>query len=139
VLLCSRAAEWTAAFCALSLQRTHDIASSIFSYGPADRARELQGFHDVAGALDAASRLVIRMGHLAANRRIQPDRYQYSRLSRRSRSQRHSSSYVPFRNANLLSAAVSWAEVLGRMRCSLGPVGRLIGYPRLPKVVFPGV
>jgi len=38
--------------------------------------------------------------------------------------------YVPFRNANLLSAAVSWAEVLGAERIYIGAVQQdSSGYP----------
>jgi len=120
-------------------QRTHDIAMLHFSYGQRTEARELKAFHDVAGALDAASRLVIRMGHLAA--------IGGSSLTDTS---------IPvsppisepetFRRRMSLSGTLTCFPLLSAgPRCSgecgvlWGRGGRLIGVPGLPKVVFPGV
>ena len=47
------------------------------------------------------------------------------------------SSYVPFRNANMLSAAVSWAEVLGADAIFVGAVQEdSSGYPDCRKEFF---
>ena len=47
-------------------------------------------------------------------------------------------SYVPFRNAHLLSAAVSWAEVIGGARgLRRRGLGGLVGLPGLPPGVLP--
>ena len=48
--------------------------------------------------------------------------------------------YVPFRNAHFLSAAVSWAEVLGAERIYIGAVQQdMLGLSGLPSGVLSGV
>jgi 7-cyano-7-deazaguanine synthase len=47
------------------------------------------------------------------------------------------SSYVPFRNANLISIAVSWAEVIGANKIFIGAVEEdSSGYPDCRKVFY---
>lgn len=118
-------------------QGTHDIAMLHFSYGQRTEARELKAFHDVAGALGAASRLVIRMGYLAAigGSSLTDTSIPVSPADLGARD--IPSSYVPFRNANLLSAAVSWAEVLGANAVFFGAVEEdSSGYPDCRKSFF---
>lgn len=90
--------------------RTHRIAMLHAQYGQRTAGRELQAFHAIADAVGASARLVIRMEHFAAmggsaltdHTIAVPDKPAHTVPV----------TYVPFRNANLLAAAVSWAEVI---------------------------
>ena len=98
----------TAAYAA----REYSLAFLHANYGQLTESRELLAFHDIADFYRAADRLVVSMEHLA--------RIGGSSLTDRSIPVTKAdlsfkgvpSSYVPFRNANLLSVAVSWAEVM---------------------------
>jgi len=100
------------------------------SYGQRTQARELRAFGAIADYLKAKHRLVISMDHLRliggsslTDRRLPVPPADLTRAD-------IPNSYVPFRNANLLSAAVSWAEVLGARAVYLGAVEEdSSGYP----------
>ena len=108
----------------------HELALLHVNYGQRTEARELQAFHAIADHFRAAERLVVSLDHLVAiggssltDRRIPV-----------SEADLHSSgipsSYVPFRNANFLSVAVSWAEVLKAGSVYVGAVEEdSSGYP----------
>lgn len=112
--------------------REHALAMLHANYGQRTEAREQQAFHAVAGhyGVPPERRLVVSLGHLAAiggscltDRSIdvpegEPDREGIP------------VSYVPFRNANLLSVATSWAEVLGAAAIYFGAMEEdSSGYP----------
>jgi 7-cyano-7-deazaguanine synthase len=108
----------------------NDLALLHVSYGQRTEARELQAFHAIADHLGALHRLAIRMEHLAAiggSSLTDPSiPVTVADLHRRE----IPTSYVPFRNATLLSAAVSWAEVLGAREVYIGAVEEdSSGYP----------
>jgi 7-cyano-7-deazaguanine synthase len=109
---------------------THDIAVLHLNYGQRTEARELRAFHEVADFYEAGQRLVVSMEHLTA--------IGGSSLTDRSMPVTKAdldakgipSSYVPFRNANMLSVAVSWAEVIGARAIFVGAVEEdSSGYP----------
>jgi len=95
--------------------RDHEVAMLHASYGQRTAAREERAFHAIADhyGIPEARRLVADLSHLAA--------MGGSSLTDRSIAVSDGalgregipSSYVPFRNANLLATATSWAEVLG--------------------------
>jgi 7-cyano-7-deazaguanine synthase len=109
-----------------------DLAMLHTSYGQRTAARELQAFHDIADhyGVSDSQRLVVDIAHLAA--------IGGSCLTDRSLAvpagdlvrEGVPSSYVPFRNANLLAIATSWGEVLGARRIYFGAMEEdSSGYP----------
>lgn len=110
--------------------QTCDVAALHLNYGQRTERRELQAFHSIADHYHIKNRLVISMEHLAriggssltdASIPVAP-----ANLSR----QGIPTSYVPFRNANFLAVAVSWAEVLGARWIYIGAVEEdSSGYP----------
>jgi 7-cyano-7-deazaguanine synthase len=115
----------------------YSLALLHLNYGQRTESRELQAFHDIADFYRVEHRLVIPMEHLA--------KIGGSSLTDRSipvaaadlTSGGIPTSYVPFRNANLLSAAVSWAEVLGGRAVFIGAVGEdSSGYPDCRKEFY---
>ena len=110
--------------------RDHRVAALHADYGQRTEARERACFEALADHFGAARRLVVDFTALRA--------IGGSSLTDRSIPVREGqpepgvvpSSYVPFRNAHLLSAAVSWAEVLGAHHVYIGAVWEdSSGYP----------
>lgn len=112
--------------------REHDLALLHANYGQRTEARELQAFEDLAEhfAVPAERRLVVDFTSL---RQIGGSSLTDSRLPVRHGEPEEGvipSSYVPFRNAHLLAAATSWAEVLGAVSVYVGAVeADSSGYP----------
>jgi len=100
------------------------------NYGQRTERRELQAFHAIADRYGVGRRMVISLEHLAQiggssltdpALPVSPARLDATGIP---------TSYVPFRNANLLAAAVSWAEVLGARAVFIGAVEEdSSGYP----------
>src|ERR1700726_3204566 len=113
--------------------QSHQLALLHASYGQRTEARERRAFEEIADFYAVRDRLVIRFDSLAqiggsalTDRKIAvPDSGQPAA---------HSAdipiTYVPFRNAHFLSAAVSWAEVMGANAIFVGAVAEdSSGYP----------
>jgi len=111
-------------------RQTYDIALLHINYGQRTEARELAAFTDIADHYRIDRRLVVSMEHLAAvggssltDRSIPVSRADLS-------SKGIPTSYVPFRNGNMLAVAVSWAEVIGARAIVVGAVEEdSSGYP----------
>jgi len=112
--------------------QTHDLALLHANYGQRTESRELSSFEALADRFGVAAerRLVVDFTSL---RQIGG-----SSLTDRSIAVRHGepeegvvpSSYVPFRNAHLLAASTSWAEVIGAAAIFVGAVeADSSGYP----------
>jgi 7-cyano-7-deazaguanine synthase len=116
----------TAAFAA----REHRLAFLHANYGQRTEGRELACFHSLADHFAAEARLVV---DFSALRQIGGSSLTDSSLPVREGEPVEGvvpSSYVPFRNAHLLSAAVSWAEVIGARAVFVGAVWEdSSGYP----------
>jgi 7-cyano-7-deazaguanine synthase len=110
--------------------RGHRLACLHARYGQRTEAKELACFHALADHFGAETRLVVDLPHL---REIGGSSLTDPRLPVREgppEAGRIPTSYVPFRNANLLSAATSWAEALGAMAVFIGAVWEdSSGYP----------
>jgi len=100
------------------------------AYGQRTEARELCAFNTLADFYHAEHRLVCRLDHL---QQIGGSSLTDSSMPVEiANLDRHDipSSYVPFRNAHLLSIAVSWGEVLGARKIFVGAVEEdSSGYP----------
>jgi 7-cyano-7-deazaguanine synthase len=100
------------------------------NYGQRTEQRELQAFQDIAGYYNADNRLVLDLSvfrEIGGSSLTDPA-IPVSRANLESTE--IPTSYVPFRNANFLSAAVGWAEVLGVNNIYIGAVEEdSSGYP----------
>jgi len=118
------------ALTAALVAQEHRVAFLHANYGQRTESRELACFFRLADHYGAAARLVV---DFQALRQIGG-----SSLTDRTIAVREGApidgvvptSYVPFRNAHLLSAATSWAEVLGAQAIAVGAVWEdSSGYP----------
>jgi 7-cyano-7-deazaguanine synthase len=110
--------------------REHRLAFLHARYGQRTEAKELVCFHALADHFAAERRLVVDFHDL---RRIGGSSLTDPGLPVREGDPAEGvvpSSYVPFRNAHLLAAAVSWGEVIGARAVFLGAVWEdSSGYP----------
>ncbi len=110
--------------------QTYKLALIHINYGQRTEERELKAFHDIADFYKAEKRLVIDFEHFTkiggsslTDKSIKVSKADLS-------SKEIPSSYVPFRNANILSACVSWAEVVSAEAIFIGAVYEdASGYP----------
>jgi 7-cyano-7-deazaguanine synthase len=113
--------------------QSHALALLHASYGQRTETRERRAFEEIADFYGVEDRLMIRLdsfaqigGSALTDRKIA--------VPESSNCAPHSSeipiTYVPFRNAHFLSAAVSWAEVIGAGAIFVGAVAEdSSGYP----------
>jgi 7-cyano-7-deazaguanine synthase len=110
--------------------RERELAMLHISYGQRTENRELKAFNDVTDFYKAERRMTASIAHLA---RIGGSSLTDSRIEVGQAdldSKEIPTSYVPFRNAHLLSIATSWAEVIGADRIYIGAVAEdSSGYP----------
>ena len=100
------------------------------SYGQRTESRERQAFNDIADFYGVANRLDVSIEYLAkiGGSSLTDGKIPVSAADLSSKE--IPSSYVPFRNANMLAIATSWAEVLGANGIYIGAVGEdSSGYP----------
>ncbi|MBI5474727.1 MAG: 7-cyano-7-deazaguanine synthase QueC [Ignavibacteriae bacterium] len=110
--------------------QAHELALVHFNYGQRTERRELQAFEAIADHFHVARRLVISIEHLAAIGGSSLTDTSMKVASANLKSKEIPTSYVPFRNANMLSAAVSWAEVIAASSIFVGAVEEdSSGYP----------
>lgn len=115
---------------AIAQAENRSIAFLHISYGQLTEARERQAFNDIADYYGVDERLDISIEHLAkiGGSSLTDSDIAVSEADLKSRE--IPTSYVPFRNANMLSIAVSWAEVLGANAIYIGAVAEdSSGYP----------
>lgn len=115
---------------ALARQKTSDIALLHVNYGHLTESRELKAFTEIADHYGIRRRLVVDIGYLheiGGSALTDPSiPLPAGRLDR----PEIPLSYVPFRNANLLAVATSWAEVLSATEIYIGAVEEdSSGYP----------
>ena len=110
--------------------REHRLAFLHGNYGQRTEAKELACFHALADHFGAERRLVVDFSDL---RQIGGSSLTDAAIPVREGEPVDGvvpSSYVPFRNAHLLAAAVSWGEVLGARAIFVGAVWEdSSGYP----------
>ncbi len=111
----------------------HRLALLHSSYGQRTEARELQSFQEIAAHYSAPFRLHIDQRYLSSiggSALTDPWIAVPAADLVAAQAGRIPVTYVPFRNAHFLSAAVSWAEVLGTRRIFIGAVEQdSSGYP----------
>ena len=110
--------------------KTYRLAMIHINYGQRTETRELQAFHEIADYYKAEKRLVIDFGHFTkiGGSSLTDKNIEVAQADLGSKE--IPSSYVPFRNANILSACVSYAELIGAVAVFIGAVYEdASGYP----------
>ena len=100
------------------------------SYGQRTERRERKAFNDIADFYSVKERLNISIEHLAriGGSSLTDESIKVTEANLKSKE--IPTSYVPFRNANMLSIAVSWAEVIEACSIYIGAVAEdSSGYP----------
>ena len=125
--------------CAALAARDYEAYGIHFSYGQRTEARELAAARRVAAAVGLRELLELKMdlfrrigGSALTDSSIAvPDAVEEDAAASSQRTGKDVPvTYVPFRNAHFLSAAVSWAEVLGARTVFIGAVEQdSSGYP----------
>ena len=115
---------------AIARQEADELAFLHVSYGQRTEERERRAFEELANHYQVKQRLVVSLEHLAQiGGSSLTDRNMAVTSANLSR-QGIPTSYVPFRNAHLLSVATSWAEVIGARAIYIGAVAEdSSGYP----------
>lgn len=118
----------------------NEMAFLHLNYGQRTEARELKAFDDIADFYGVKKKLVVDVKYLKeiggsalTDEKIQvPLRTPNSELPAGI-----PITYVPFRNAHLISIAVSWAEVIGAKKIYIGAVEEdSSGYPDCREVFY---
>lgn len=115
---------------AIAAREADELAMLHVSYGQRTEAREYQAFSDIADFYGVTKRLTASLDYLTkiGGSSLTDQTIEVSRANLVSTE--IPTSYVPFRNAHLLSIATSWAEVIGAQRIYIGAVAEdSSGYP----------
>lgn len=114
----------------MAADQSNDLAFLHISYGQRTESRERKAFNDIADFYRVEKRLDISIEHLAkiGGSSLTDQKIEVSEADLDSK--QIPTSYVPFRNANMLSIAVSWAEAIGADAIYIGAVTEdSSGYP----------
>jgi 7-cyano-7-deazaguanine synthase len=115
---------------AIAKAENEEIAFLHISYGQLTEKRERKAFNDIANFYDVEKRLDVSIEYLAkiGGSSLTDKNIEVSEADLES--VEIPTSYVPFRNANILAIATSWAEVLGANSIYIGAVAEdSSGYP----------
>ncbi len=115
---------------AMAREENENLAFLHISYGQRTENRERKAFNDIADHYGVEKRLDISIEHLAMIGGSSLTDENIAVTEADLESKKVPTSYVPFRNANMLSIAVSWAEIIGAGRIYIGAVAEdSSGYP----------
>ena len=99
-----------------------DLALVHINYGQRTESKELDSFHKIANHYNVKKKLVIDFAHFQkiggsslTDKGMQVSKADLNNME-------VPTSYVPFRNANILSACVSWAEIINAKAIFIGAV-----------------
>lgn len=115
---------------AIAREEADELAFLHVSYGQRTEARERKAFNDIADFYGVEKRLDVSIEYLAriGGSSLTDIGIEVSEADLGSKE--IPTSYVPFRNANMLSIATSWGEVIGAGRIYVGAVAEdSSGYP----------
>ena len=110
--------------------KDYDLAFAHINYGQRTENRELKAFNDLANHYNVSRRIIIDFNHLSKIGGSSLTDKGIEVTNADLESEEIPTSYVPFRNANILTACVSWAEVIGAEAIYIGAVHEdSSGYP----------
>lgn len=115
---------------AIAKAENDEVAFLHVSYGQRTEKRERKAFNDIADFYNVEERMEVSIEHLAkiGGSSLTDEKIEVSEANLDAKE--IPTSYVPFRNANILAIAVSWAEVLGAKAIYIGAVAEdSSGYP----------
>lgn len=107
-----------------------ELAFLHVNYGQRTEKRESKSFNDIADYYNVKDRMVVDLKHLASigGSSLTDNNIAVSKADLSNKEV--PTSYVPFRNAHILSACVSWAEVINAAAVFIGAVWEdSSGYP----------
>jgi len=120
-----------------ALQQGFEVCALHVHYGQKTQEREAQAFNEICAVFRIDKILDIDISHLAAIGGSSLTDSTIDITKANLESSEIPTSYVPFRNANLLSIAVSWAEVIGAQTIIIGAVEEDgSGYPDCRRKFF---
>ena len=108
----------------------YELAFLHVNYGQRTEKRELKAFNDIADFYSVVDKMVVDLKHLSfiGGSSLTDKNIEVSKADLLSKEV--PTSYVPFRNAHILSACVSWAEVVNAKAIFIGAVWEdSSGYP----------
>ncbi len=122
---------------AIAKNKNYELYFLHINYGQKTEKRELKAFKDLAEYYDAKNKLIVDISYLKeiggsslTDDSINVEKGNIDRVG-------VPSSYVPFRNANIISIATSWAEVIGATKIFIGAVEEdSSGYPDCRKIFY---
>lgn len=115
---------------AMAVAENNDVAFLHISYGQRTEARERKAFNDIADFYEVKDRLDVSIEYLAKIGGSSLTDASMNVTEADLESKEIPTSYVPFRNANMLAIATSWAEVIGATSIYIGAVAEdSSGYP----------
>lgn len=115
----------------------YQLAFLHLNYGQKTENRELKAFKDIADYYNVSERLIVNLDYLAriGGSSLTDKSIEVSKADLKNTE--IPTSYVPFRNGNILSIAVSWAEVIGAKKIFIGAVEEdSSGYPDCREVFY---
>lgn len=107
------------------------------NYHQRTEERELKAFNDIADYYNVKKRIIVDLSFLkqVGGSSLTDEKIKVEKSIQKING--IPSTYVPFRNANILSQAVSWAEVIGAEAVFIGAVEQdSPGYPDCRKVFY---
>ncbi|KAA3596797.1 MAG: 7-cyano-7-deazaguanine synthase QueC [Calditrichaeota bacterium] len=115
---------------AIAESQNYDLAFLHLNYGQRTEKKELECFNDLSEHFKVKAKLVVDVSHLAKIGGSSLTDSAIPVTEANLETTEIPSSYVPFRNANILAIAVSWAEVIGAKKIFIGAVEEdSSGYP----------
>ncbi len=115
---------------AIARGENEEIGFLHVSYGQLTEKRERKAFNDIADFYGVEKRLVVSIEYLARIGGSSLTDKNIEVTEANLKSDKIPTSYVPFRNANMMAIATSWAEVLGANSIYVGAVAEdSSGYP----------
>lgn len=110
--------------------QNYELSFAHINYGQRTERKELTAFNEIANFYSVKNKLVIDYTHLTriGGSSLTDKNIEVSKADLNNKE--IPTSYVPFRNANILSACVSWAEAIGAVAVFVGAVYEdSSGYP----------
>lgn len=122
---------------ALAIDAGYDIAAMHLNYGQRTESREKKAFEDICIHYKIQQKLIVDVTHLSmiGGSSLTDTNMEVSKADLNSED--IPTSYVPFRNANILAIGTSWAEVIGAEAIYMGAMQiDSSGYPDCRKEFF---
>lgn len=117
----------------------YNMAFLHVNYGQRTEKRELKAFNNIARYYGVKKKLIVNIGYLKdiGGSALTDKKISVKKADLKKKEKEIPQTYVPFRNANILSIAVSWAEVLKAHKIFIGAVEEdSSGYPDCRKSFF---